>query len=252
MRNPPVASGAAIHSPRLNLALLVQHYFENDLAPSTQRTYQAGIQSFTRFCSLVGVSPNIVSQGTLGSYIAHMTNNNCAFQSIKTYLSAIRRFQISNRVSPTPLSSLHRLPLVLRGARRHLASTNTEKPRLLITPAILRGIRASWTSRADEFDIVRLWAACCTTFFRAREITVPSQGSYDPRQHLSSRDIAIDSLQDPQVVRIHLNRSKTDNLGRGADIFLGRADHDLCPVAALLACPAIREDAAGFALTEIH
>ena len=251
MRNSPGAAGAAIQSPRLDLALLetsVQHYFENGLAPSTQRTYQAGIQSFTRFCSLVGVSPNIVSQDTLCSYVAYMTNNNCAFQTIKTYLSAIRHFQISNRVSPTPLSSMHRLQLVLRGARRHLATANTEKPRLPITPAILKGIRASWTSRADEFDIVMLWAACCTAFFgffRAGEITVPSLGSYDSQQHLSFRDVAIDSLQDPQMIRIHLKRSKTDQLGRGTDIFLGRADNDLCPVAALLAYIAIRGDAAG-------
>ena len=177
-----------------------------------------------------------------------MANNNCAFQTIKIYLSAIRHFQISNRVSPVPTSSINRLQLVLRGARRHLVSSVSEKPRLPITPAILRRIRASWASRAEEFDIVMLWAACCTAFFgffRAGEITIPSRGSYDPQQHLSFRDVATDSFQAPQLIRLHLRRSKTDQLGRGADIFLGRADDDLCPVAARLAYLAIRGDAAG-------
>ena len=142
---------------------------------------------------------------------------------------------------------MHRLQLVLWGARRHLVSSVSEKPRLPITPVILR-IRASWASRAEEFDIVMLWAACCRAFFgffRVGEITIPSLGSYDPQQHLSFRDVATDPFQAPQLIRLHLRRSKTDQLGRGADIFLGRADDDLCPVAAILAYLAIRGDAAG-------
>ena len=194
MRNPPGALGAAVQSPRLDLALLetsVQHYFENGLAPSTQRTYQAGIKSFMRFCSLVGVSPTSVNQDTLCLYVAFMANNNCAFQTIKTYLSAIRNFQISNRVSPVPTSSMHRLQLVLRGTRRHLSHLFR---RNLVCPLPLQSLgefeppgRVEQRS-SKEFDIVMLWAACCTAFFgffRAVEITIPSLGSYDPQQHLS-------------------------------------------------------------------
>lgn len=46
--------------------------------------------------------------------------------------------------------------------------------------------------------------------------------SYKARQHLSFEDVAVDSVQNPQLIHIHLRRSKTDQFGSGADIFLGR------------------------------
>ena len=55
-----------------------------------------------------------------------------------------------------------------------------------------------------------------------------------------SGDVAVDDHSNPSLVRIHLRKSKTDQLGRGVDIYLGRTDEDLCPVAALLAYLAVR------------
>ena len=43
-------------------------------------------------------------------------------------------------------------------------------------------------------------------------------GSHDPQQHLSFQDV---SLQAPPMIHTHLKQSKTDQLGRWADIFLG-------------------------------
>ena len=74
---------------------------------------------------------------------------------------------------------------------------------------------------------------------------MPTSSSYDP---LSLGDISVDSLQNPQLVRIHLRRSKTDQLGRGADIFLGRTDDHLCPVAVILAYLAVRGDSEALSL----
>ena len=56
-----------------------------------------------------------------------------------------------------------------------------------------------------------------------------------------SGDVAVDDHSNPSLVRIHLGKSKTDQLGIGVDIHLGRTDEDLCPVAALLAYLAVRE-----------
>ena len=52
---------------------------------------------------------------------------------------------------------------------------------------------------------------------------------------MSVGDVAVDDHSNPSIVRIHLQKSKTDKVGRGVDIYLGRTDEDLCPVAALLA-----------------
>jgi hypothetical protein len=47
------------------------------------------------------------------------------------------------------------------------------------------------------------------------------------------------------MVKIHLKQSKTDQLGRGVDIVVGRTDSDLCPVAAILAYIAARGNRQG-------
>ena len=77
-------------------------------------------------------------------------------------------------------------------------------------------------------------------FFRLGEITVPSETAYDPSSHMSIADIAVDSHKNPKVIRIHLRKSKPDQLQKGIDIFIGRTGNDLCPVAAILAYNAAR------------
>ena len=66
--------------------------------------------------------------------------------------------------------------------------------------------------------------------------------------------MAVDDHNNASLVRIHLRRSKTDQLGKGLDIYLGRTDEDLCPVAALLAYLAIRGKEPGplFRLSDGH
>ena len=88
-----------------------------------------------------------------------------------------------------------------------------------------------------------LWAACCLGFFgflRSGELTAPENGKFDPGQHLSYADIAIDDDSSPRRLSVTIKQSKTDPFRRGVTIFLGRTDTQLCPVAALLAYLAIR------------
>ena len=72
------------------------------------------------------------------------------------------------------------------------------------------------------------------------ELTSPTVTSHGPVDCVSVGDVAVDDHSNPSLVRIHLRKSKTDQVGRGVDIYLGRTDEDLCPVAALLAYLALR------------
>ena len=67
-------------------------------------------------------------------------------------------------------------------------------------------------------------------FYRAGEITVPSASAFDSTSHLSWGDISIS--EDRLVVRIFLKRSKTDQYGKGKEVFLGAMKDDICPVEA--------------------
>ena len=58
--------------------------------------------------------------------------------------------------------------------------------------------------------------------------------SYDEGAHLSFSDVAVDSVHDPKVLRVHLKASKTDPFRVGVNLFIGRTRNSLCPVTAVL------------------
>ena len=116
------------------------------------------------------------------------------------------------------------------------------KVRLPITAPLLRQIKLSLDNSAHPDRLV-LWAVCCTAFFgcfRLGELLLDSATSFNDRLHLSWGDVAVDNPSLPHTVRIHLKQSKTDQMGRGADIILGRTDQDLCSVTAMLGYIAYR------------
>ena len=64
------------------------------------------------------------------------------------------------------------------------------------------------------------------------ELTVPSEGGYDEGSHLSFQDVSVDDLRNPQMLQVRIKVSKTDPAG--VDVFVGRTNGSLCPVAAVL------------------
>ena len=159
-------------------------------------------------------------------------------------MAAIRYMQITMGLpEPREYTSMPRLRLVQSGIQRAHASRQTTKIRLPITPAILIRLKEHWTPRKSEPDIVMLWAAavlCFFGFFRAGEITIPTISGFEESKHLAWGDIAIVNVHNPQSLRVHLKRSKTDQLGKGVDVYIGKTDGPLCPVTAIMAYMAIR------------
>ena len=80
-----------------------------------------------------------------------------------------------------------------------------------------------------------LWTACCLGYFGFLRVgEFPSNLTDPPAIRVSG--VAVDSHTSPSMVRIHLQRAKTDVFGKGVFIYLGRTRLSLCPVAALLNC----------------
>ncbi len=159
--------------------------------------------------------------------------------TIKVYLSAIRFLQIASGLGdPFTRTSWPRLEYVLKGIKRNQAEKGAKpKPRLPITPMILRKLRTVWEPSAPQRDIKMMWAACCLCFFgflRCGEMTVPGDGEYDPAVHLSFSDVSFDHPSNPTVIQVNIKASKTDPFRKGVLIYLGRTNADLCPVSALL------------------
>ena len=100
-----------------------------------------------------------------------------------------------------------KLEQVLRGIKRHNAAVCAKRERLPITLDILIKLRSVWERDNTKQDNIMLWAVsslCFFGFFRAGELTVPSEDSYNPQIHLNYGDIAIDSPNNPTVMKVHL------------------------------------------------
>lgn len=146
-------------------------------------------------------------------------------------------------------SSMPVLEHVLRGIKKeHAKKATPTKTRLPITPNILSKIKTVWEKDAQHFDMIMLWAACCTCYFgllRSGKICVPSASQYDPTGHLSISDVAVDSHVNPSIVALKIKASKTDPFRQGVTIFLGATGSSICPVKALLAYIAVRGQISG-------
>ena len=82
-----------------------------------------------------------------------------------------------------------------------------------------------------------IWAACCLCFFdflMIEEITTPSIAEFNPVDHLCISDIAMDSQQNPSLLRVPIKRSKMDPFRKEISHFLGRTKADICPMTAVV------------------
>ena len=169
--------------------------------------------------------------------------------TIKGYLSAIRHMQIVQGLGDPFIASWPRLEYALRGVKlRQVKSRDTkQKKRLPVTMDIMDKLQDYWRQEKG-YDSIMLWAACCMCFYgflRSGEITVPSMAEFDSEGHLAEGDVALDGLEDPAVVRVHIKASKTDPFRQGVFVFIGRTENNRCPVTAIVAYLVVRGRSTG-------
>ena len=179
-------------------------------------------------------------------FAAQLAHDKVSHLSIKSYLSAIRHTQIALGLPDPSMASMPKLEGVIKGIKGTQArSGSSKKKRLPITPSILNSMR-QWEKQEDH---VMLWAAVTLSFFgffRSGEVTVPSDSAFDPSAHLTFEDVSVDQITDPRVLKVHLKTSKTDPFRKGVDVFVGKTDNELCPVAAMLSFLTQRTAKLGF------
>ena len=106
---------------------------------------------------------------------------------------------------------------------------------------MLDGIRA-WNG------ITLCFGQPCAYVFRllrAGEAVAPDNSDFDPTQHLTYADIAVDNASKPIYLQVNIKQSKTDPFRLGVKIIVGRAGNELCPVAAILSYMALRGPGSG-------
>ena len=143
------------------------------------------------------------------------------------------------------------LQYVLRCVKRTEHTNFSIQTWLPITVEVMMVIHSVLFSTLSPWDAessAMIWAACCVGYFgfmRSGEFTASrmNRGSL-----LSFQDLAIDSHSNPSVIRIHLQRAKTDPFGKGVFVYLGKGRGVLCHISALLhILPIIMHPSSGIA-----
>ncbi len=216
---------------------------QHGLAKSTTKVYHSAQRMYLKFCSRLHLQPLPASEAVLLLFVAEKAQT-VSHSTIKSYLAGIRNLHIMKGYG-NPIADFLRLELAVRGVQR--LKPRTRRPRLPITPYILRLIKAALSENL-EYNSVLYWAVCCTAYFgfmRCGELLLSSPNAFDRARHITPEDVATDSQQDPQSIQIHLRFSKTDQIGRGSFVYLGRTNEDLCPVGALLSYLVVRPKVPG-------
>ena len=130
-----------------------------------------------------------------------------------------------------------RLSLVMRGIKSQQAKQGRQsRPRLPITPTILRQLRRVW----DPSCYGRLPQRVSSVLWEREKLQFHPRKPTTPTAHLSFNDVAVDAHANPTVMEVRIKASKTDPFRMGVNLYIGRTNNDLCPIAALMAYLAIR------------
>ena len=98
----------------------------------------------------------------------------------------------------------------------------------------------------SSYEELLLWATatmCFFGFFRAGKLMVFSPSAYNSAAHLSWGDVSIS--EDGRMLQVFLKRSKTNQYGRGIDVFIGSTSDALYPIDAMHTYATRHSSAAG-------
>ena len=156
-------------------------------------------------------NPFPLTEQVLSLFVAWLHSRQLAAGKVKNYLAAVRHTQIALGLMGPRMGDMPQLEYVIRGVKR-MAQVRT-RVRLPITLEVLKGLKWVWQKLPNQRDASMLWAAATMCFFgflRTGEVVVPTESTWDPSRHLVYGDLRIDSLQNPQVLEVHIKASKTD------------------------------------------
>ena len=139
-------------------------FLNKSTAASLRRTYNTSMSWYTEFCRQRKWSPFPASESSLVEFVPSAASN-VQYQTLKVYLVGIKHHH-QLACMPDPVATSIRLPLILRGIRRHWLRL-PPKPRLPITIKIIGQMKSTLPEHLDlsTDDRQMYWAAFTTTFF---------------------------------------------------------------------------------------
>jgi len=126
----------------------VLFYFENGLAPATQRCYSAGQLRYSQFYTQANLTAIPTSENTLLLFAAYLARSSIAHSTIKVYLSSISNLHSSCSQHHAYQKALTpQLEQIFQGIKREQASTCPARVHLLVTVEIMQNIYVQFCPR---------------------------------------------------------------------------------------------------------
>ena len=201
----------------------------------TQRTYQAGVRAYRRFCEITRKhAETAVSEDTLCLFLAHLHQRGLTAETAQVYLAGVRHRHLELNLDLTAFSG-QRVTASLRGMRR--LNRQPRRTRPAVTTQQLTTFKARMLNNTRVLisrDAQMVWTAVSVAFFgllRVGEYTAPSPRQCDAARTLTRSCVNIAG----GVLTLRIRRSKTDQHGAGSDVVIGPTGNDICPVAAMTA-----------------
>jgi integrase len=203
-----------------HLSPQVAYFLRNSRAPSTRRLYQWAWNRVLRSCSLMDRCPLPMSEATAAMVLVDSVNDGLAVGSVRIVSSVISvAHELAKQPDPTETEAVRS---VMRGIGRVLSHQQDQK--VALDPDELRKIRDACATDPNQARGTRDWALIAFGFagaFRRSEIVA---------RNIADLDFVGDEM------RVYLDRSKTDQFGRGAYVTIKAAKDDrLCPLRAVRA-----------------
>ena len=119
LSHPSISGGAPDHlQARLGIASLdttVRSLIDQGVARSALTLYGAGKRQYLSLCAQFYSNPLPVDGTTVLHFVAHLSLSSLSYQTVRSYLSAVRHLQIVNNLPDPSLASFSRLNFALRG-----------------------------------------------------------------------------------------------------------------------------------------
>jgi len=178
----------------------------------------------------------------LAQFVAYMSLGGLSSRTAELYLSAISfQCKTSNLQDTTKHFIVTKL---IEGFRR---TSKAKRLRLPITYSLLESILTKLPAVCrDEYEsclFSAVFALAFFGFFRVGELAVAKQNSVDVSKVVGIQDITFEAEDKALLVLVRF--SKTDQLGRGVTLRLGRTNSDICPVRVVKRFLTMRSPVAG-------
>ena len=194
-----------------------RNYVEAAKAPNTRRAYRTQWKTFATWCARYGREPLPAVPATLALFLADRAQAGLKVASLALGLSAIRAAHFdAGLADPTANPEVR---TVWEGIRR----THGAAPRCA-APLTADAVRA----------IVAVLSTETRRGVRDRALVLVGFGGAFRRSELVALDVGDLTFDSVRGVMVRVQRSKTDQLGVGADVAIPFGSHpDVCPVRTL-------------------